>query len=353
MILTGEVFFKEVSNHYDQELPLVLYKYPAKTKIHGMLQFDNTLHKLVHMKQQGFIMVPFVGKENAVIIPKDSSKEIQCELSSVSSGHSIEILELEYPEKQRHLSLVDSGVKAIENGKFQKVVLSREQRISLPELDCIGLYKNLARRYPDAFCYLWYHPKVGLWMGASPETLIDVKDQKIHTMALAATVGDHGQTTVQWGEKEKQEQAMVTVAILDALKDYSSDIKVSEVQTVKAAKLYHLQTKITARLSGDLEGLIEELHPTPAVCGLPKLPALDFIQANEFYKRNYYTGYLGTINMEQQAQLYVNLRCMQYIGNELVLYVGGGITIDSVAEREWEETVNKGKTILNVVTGTP
>src|SRR5690606_39294532 len=102
--------------------------------------------------------------------------------------------------------------------------------------------------------------KVGLWMGASPETLIEVKDQKIHTMALAATVADQGQAKVVWGEKEKQEQAMVTVAILEALKDYCSAVEVSEVQTVKAAKLYHLQTKITARLTGRSEEHTSELQ---------------------------------------------------------------------------------------------
>lgn len=353
MTLSGNVFFQEVSDHYNQELPFVLYKYPEQTRIHGLLQANDQLHKLDHMEQQGFVMVPFIGKDNAVLIPKASSKAISCKVSGVNNEPFMEPLKFEYPDKHRHIALVDKGIEAIEKGVFQKVVLSRNQHISLPDLDCIGLYKNLVLRYPHAFCYLCYHPKVGLWMGASPETLIEVKDQKVKTMALAATIGDQGQTEILWGEKEKQEQALVTVAILDALKEYCENIKVSEVQTVKAANLYHLQTKITAKLTGDLGGLVDKLHPTPAVCGLPKLSASDFIQDNEYYNRSYYTGYLGTINMEQQAKLYVNLRCMQYLEKELVLYVGGGITIDSVPELEWEETVNKGRTILNVVTGMP
>ncbi|WP_417360322.1 isochorismate synthase [Galbibacter sp.] len=352
MTLSGNVFFQEASDHYDRELPFVVYKYPNQSHIHGLLQSSDQLHKLDHMEQEGFVMVPFIGKAEAVIIPKATSKELLCELSSVQNGPTTAALQLEYLDKQEHMALVNKGIKAIKNGSFQKVVLSREQHIALPDLDCIGLYKNLVLRYPHAFCYLWYHPKVGLWMGASPETLIEVDNQNVNTMALAATVGDIGQTEIHWGVKEEQEQALVTVAILDALKDYCSDIKVSEVQTVKAANLYHLQTKLTARLSGDLGGLVDKLHPTPAVCGLPKLAASDFILENEYYNRSYYTGYLGTLNMEQQAKLYVNLRCMQYLKQQLVLYVGGGITIDSVPELEWEETVNKGKTILNVVTGT-
>lgn len=352
MSLSGSVFFQKVSDHYDRELPFVVYKYPNQSHIHGLLQSTDQLVKLDNMQQEGFVMVPFIGKDQAVIIPKASSKEFSCEVSSVQHEPITGVVQLEHLDKQRHMSLVNKGVEAIEKEEFQKVVLSREQHITLPDLDCIGLYKNLVLRYPDAFCYLWYHPKVGLWMGASPETLIEVDHQKVNTMALAATVGDKGQAEVLWGEKEKQEQALVTVAILEALEDYCNDIKVSKVRTVKAANLYHLQTKLSAKLIGDLGALVDKLHPTPAVCGLPKLAASNFIQQNEYYNRSYYTGYLGTINMQQQAKLYVNLRCMQYLERQLVLYVGGGITIDSVAELEWEETVSKGKTILNVVTGT-
>lgn len=353
MTLSGEIFFQEVFDHFDGDLPFVLYKYPNDSHIHGLLQSSDKLHELGTMKQCGFVMVPFKGNDKAFIIPKASSAAILCELSDVQKAPGMGSLHLEHLDKQKHLRLVNKGVDAIERGEFQKVVLSREQHISLPDLDCLGFYRNLVLHYPHAFCYLLYHPKVGLWIGASPETLVEIEDHKLRTMALAATIADKGQTVVRWGEKEKQEQALVTVAILDALKDYCSDIRMSEVQTVKAANLYHLQTKISARLTGDLGELVGKLHPTPAVCGLPKLAAADFIEENEYYKRSYYTGYLGTINMEQQAKLYVNLRCMQYLEKELVLYVGGGITIDSVAEFEWEETVNKGKTILDVVVGLP
>lgn len=353
MTLSGDVFFREVSDHFDQELPFVLYKYPDDNQINGLLQSNNELHGLDTLEQCGFVMVPFKGNGEAILIPKSASKEISCQLSRVTNRPGMGPLQVEYLDKQRHLDLVNKGVAAIEKGAFQKVVLSREQQIPLPDLDSFGLYRNLVLRYPNAFCYLLYHPLVGMWVGASPETLVEVEDQKLSTMALAATIADMGQSAILWGEKEKQEQALVTVAILDALKEYCTDIQVSEVQTVKAANLYHLQTKITAKLTGDLGGLVNKLHPTPAVCGLPKLDAANFIEENEYYQRSYYTGYLGTINMDQQAKLYVNLRCMQYLENELVLYVGGGITIDSIAELEWEETINKGKTILDIIVGLP
>ena len=111
-----------------------------------------------------------------------------------------------------------------------------------------------------------------------------------------------------------------------------------------------------------LQKLIYTLHPTPAVCGLPKIEAMQFILDNESFNREFYTGFLGELNKEVKVQprtgklnienraftynkrashLFVNLRCMQIKDNELKIYVGGGITKDSVSNKEWEETLTK------------
>ena len=91
------------------------------------------------------------------------------------------------------------------------------------------------------------------------------------------------------------------------------------------------------------------LHPTPAVCGLPKEEAKQFILDNELYNRDFYTGFLGELNLKGQTNLYVNLRCMQLKDNRISIYVGGGITADSNAENEWEETVIKAKVMKNAL----
>jgi len=96
------------------------------------------------------------------------------------------------------------------------------------------------------------------------------------------------------------------------------------------------------------------LHPTPAVCGLPKKITKDFILNNEGYNREYYSGFLGEINKdfvskENNTDLFVNLRCMQITDNKAFIYVGGGITKDSIPENEWKETVNKSMTIKKVL----
>jgi len=95
------------------------------------------------------------------------------------------------------------------------------------------------------------------------------------------------------------------------------------------------------------------LHPTPAVCGLPKNEAKSFILENENYDRKYYTGFLGELNSDvngiNTSSLYVNLRCMEIAKDEAIIYVGGGITKDSIPEKEWEETVRKTATMKKVL----
>ena len=136
--------------------------------------------------------------------------------------------------------------------------------------------------------------------------------------------------------------------------------------------LLHLKNVITAQLKSNLslKHIISVLHPTPAVCGLPKEASKVFILDNEAYHRGYYTGFLGEINLETKltprsgkrniensayafnkvsTQLYVNLRCTQIKEKEALIYVGGGITKSSNPEKEWEETVSKSLIIKSIL----
>ena len=124
-------------------------------------------------------------------------------------------------------------------------------------------------------------------------------------------------------------------------------------RTVRAANLVHLQSKFLATLQSDfeqkLEALLIALHPTSAVCGMPKKEAFDFIGKNEGFDRSYYTGFIGPVNFDGGTDLYVNLRTAQIIGNTAFLYVGGGIVENSVPLVEWQETVEKTKSIGSIL----
>ena len=194
-------------------------------------------------------------------------------------------------------------------------------------------------------------------------------------MALAGTQLYKGFLDVSWGAKEKEEQKIVTQAIIRSLENNIATIEVSDAYTAKAGDLLHLRTDIKGTIIDKLEKvnlrlLISSLHPTPAVCGFPKERAKEFILENENYSREFYTGFLGELNFRETksrnsnkrniennayalvkkvSNLYVNLRCMKLEDELATLYVGGGITKDSIPEDEWNETVNKTRTIKHVL----
>ena len=177
------------------------------------------------------------------------------------------------------------------------------------------------------------------------------------TVALAGTQAVTESTDVVWQEKEIEEQQLVTDFITQSLSDKVSELTVSSPYSVQAGNLWHIKTDIAATIgsNSNLEEIIKSLHPTSAVCGLPKAAAKDFILQNESYDRSYYSGFLGELNIDlatfrtEQTDLFVNLRCMKINDKHVELFIGCGITKDSVPEAEFIETVNKSMTMRKVL----
>src|SRR5690606_3892745 len=140
-------------------------------------------------------------------------------------------------------------------------------------------------------------PKVGLWLGATPETLVNIDGQRLTTMSLAGTQKYNGTLEVNWTSKELNEQQLVTDFIVHSLHPETSgsvgNISLGKPETVKDGNLVHLKTTISATFNSKInfKQLLTNLHPTPAVCGLPKDAAKQFILKNENYNREFYTGF--------------------------------------------------------------
>jgi isochorismate synthase len=266
---------------------------------------------------------------------------------------------LQEPLQQQYFTqTVSKAVNAIRGGLFQKVVLSRTKEIQLlTDPDHVQSFLNLCSRYPHAFVSLVCVPGIGVWMGASPETLISVdQNGTFRTVSLAGTqkiIENMPVSQAVWTQKEIEEQALVSRYIVNCFKK----IRLREYEevgprTVAAGNLMHLQTDFTVDTQevnfpqlGTV--MLQLLHPTSAVCGMPKEAALQFILDHEKHSRAFYSGFLGPVNVASQTHIFVNLRCMQLHAGRAVLYAGAGITADSDPQKEWAETELKCHTLLN------
>lgn len=341
--------FEKVEHWLAKELPFCVYSKPNSHVLKGVFQSDDLLHKTNEFSERGFVFAPFDFSNGAILLSPD------------------EVLKTTYqPEEQNrtnfplhqdggkafYLQLVEKGLNEIKSGNLKKIVLSRriEKETTKSPSD---IFRSLIQRYGNAFCYLFYHPKVGTWCGATPETLFSIEGNQLTTVSLAGTLPVHQNAIPNWTEKEKEEQSLVTDYINKQLSSTLKNLKVGELQNIKAGKLWHLKTTITAEMPKNVgvSDIVRLIHPTPAVCGIPTRESSRFIIENEGYDRRFYTGFLGELNLndEQQASFFVNLRCMELVDGTARVFVGGGITSDSSPESEWEETQNKSQTMLSLL----
>ena len=265
-----------------------------------------------------------------------------------------------YSNSKDYIDLVKRAISQIEAGIFEKLVPSRCKQIELPAtFDLLDTFNKLCTKYPNAFVSLVSAPEVGTWIGASPELLVSVDGQmRFKTVAVAGTQALHPQTNLKhlaWTQKEIEEQALVSRYIVNCFKK----IRLREFtelgpKTWQAGNLVHLKTEfevdmVATNFSQLGSTMLKLLHPTSAVCGMPREDSIAFIETHEPFDRSFYSGFLGPVNFENETSLYVNLRCMQWCKNKAVLFAGAGVTIDSIPEKEWEETELKMNTLLEVI----
>ena len=287
-----------------------------------------------------------------------ADKLAQLNQSAAGSGLSVEMPDA--TTENHYKNWVARSVSQIKDGKFQKIVAARTKTVSLPSSFQVEIFfDQLCQDYPHAFISMVYLPAYGLWVGATPELLIQQNNSGIFkTMALAGTQPKDAGTLpadAVWRQKDIEEQALVSRYIINSFKK----IRLREFEeigprTIAAANLLHLRTdfivdtKETQRPHLASE-MLQLLHPTSAVCGMPLQKAANFVAENEGFDRKLYAGYLGPIGFSNNIDLFVNLRCLQIVGNKAVVYAGAGLTGDSIPDREWQETEAKCQTLLSVI----
>lgn len=364
---------------------VAVWRSPRETQVHFLTDLSSTPNKgriNLQKTDMGFVVSPFMNPEgnetlflNADVfgtwnmadgswqmLERSKNPELVSGENGKTPYHLNNRPDTEISgEKNHFIQMVEDGITAIEEGEFDKVVTARTYDEPLIDnFDVIDQFNRLEKAYPDAFVSLVSIPGRGTWMGATPELLIESSEDHFRTVSVAGTQAfplDKDLSEAVWNQKEIEEQAMVSRYIIEQFKT----IRLREFietgpRSVRAGNMIHLKTEYNVDLNevhfpelGTVMLLL--LHPTSAVCGMPKFSALRFIAANEHLNREFYSGFLGPVNLDGVSRLYVNLRCMQILRTRAVLYAGAGITHDSISEKEWEETALKCRTLLDVMNG--
>lgn len=370
----------------EKELPMALWRLPdsdTSTLIVSATVRQLTKEDVLEELPPGFVFAPFSDDQPQVFVEGDLRFTVEGDrvtgpvagLEELSGNR--EVVQPRRPEtnsfpqgipdvatgdeKKAYLDLVRKSIEAIAAGKFEKVVPSRVKAVKLTErFDCVATYRKLCADHRGALISLVHIPGAGTWMGASPEVLVSVEDGRIfRTVALAGTQPYHDGASIKsvsWTQKEIEEQALVERYIISCFKR----IRLREYdeygpKTVIAGNLMHLRSDFTVDMQatgfpqlGSV--MLNLLHPTSAVCGVPYVPAREFLRDHEGYDRRFYTGYLGPVNIDGNTDIYVNLRCMQLTQSHALMYAGAGVTADSIPENEWEETEMKFNTLSTSLT---
>jgi isochorismate synthase len=246
--------------------------------------------------------------------------------------------------KDEYLQNLDKVIEVINENQLPKLVYSRRKIFTdFNEIDLKESFKNLCNSYPNAFRYIFIDGE-NSWMGAFSEVLgkFNKNTYDFETMSLAGTLP----VSESWSQKEIEEQKPVSSYIRNILNNYSENIEESETHDHISGNIKHLRTDFKAKINPkDLDKIIQELHPTPAVCGIPKDFCKENIQKIEKFPRELYAGYIK-IETEETVQYFVNLRCSKLYKDSVHSFVGGGITAQSNPEKEWIETELKSEAIL-------
>jgi isochorismate synthase len=296
---------------------------------------DNAERKAIHFSYDGSAFLSAHGDIELTVAPFHPYNGNEAQLPTSQVEHAATIVE---------------ALHSIESGALEKVVISCIKHAERSSKSLNAIFEALIDNYPNACVYVINTPQYGAWMGATPELLLRKKGNEYHTVSLAGTQAFVSDNPLTWSDKLHREQSLVTDFILQTI-DRCGAKQVTCVgpYTAQAGPLAHLKTDIRFSSENSSDNLIDQLQPTPAVCGLPREAARTFILSHAPFDRRLYAGRLGLRFSTGDEIHFVNLRCMQVYKDHFEIHVGGGIVAGSTPEDEWQETELKANVLRNLI----
>ncbi|WP_181349505.1 isochorismate synthase MenF [Thalassobacillus sp. CUG 92003] len=308
---------------------------------------------------------------SVLVFPEDDTAELMNELKRqktqlLGKGNA------EWaPPERTHLHEVDpegwkESVKQaaddINRSTLEKVVLAREVRVHFKApVQLASVLKDLAHTQNNSYIFA-IESQEDYFVGATPERLVKVEQQRLVSTCLASTA-PRGETEEEDGRigrellqdpKNRNEHEYVVQMIRGAVEACCENITIPEEPVLYPLEnLQHLYTPVTATLQPGhtLLDVVERLHPTPAVGGLPRNKALDYIQQHEVMERGWYAGPIGWFDSDHNGEFAVAIRSALVQKDEASLFAGCGVLGESEPEAEYEETAIKLTPMLTVLGG--
>ncbi len=256
---------------------------------------------------------------------------------------------------------VVQAVEEIKANRAKKIVLAREMRLTLDrQANITDMLRKLLATQPNSYVFAFEHGD-NCFIGATPERLIQVDGEELLSTCLAGTA-PRGTTTESDEKiareellddpKNREEHEYVVQMIKQSIEDSCEYIDIPEEPIIYPLRnLQHLYTPVKARLKAGASvfDLIEKLHPTPALGGVPRDTALAFMREHEKLDRGWYGSPIGWLDSNEKSEFAVALRSGLVQANEVSLFAGCGIMRDSDPEMEFEETKMKFLPMLQVL----
>ena len=264
-------------------------------------------------------------------------------------------------EQQDFTKSVTAALAAIQQQQVQKLVLAHALDVLAPvPFDAYHSLQQLRRLYPDCYLFSVNNGRGKTFLGASPETLVQIQNQQLLTDALAGSAArgktlEADQQLAQHllsSPKERHEHQIVVDFLGDRLTQLGINPSHAATPTLlRLSNIQHLHTPIVGAVPSHLSplDLVAALHPTPAVAGIPPQRALDLIRHYESFGRSLYAAPIGWLDAQGNAQFVVGIRSAMLSGNHARLYAGAGIVSGSNPQREQAEVSLKLQALLRAL----
>jgi menaquinone-specific isochorismate synthase len=321
--------------------------------------------QIIRQNNQSFLFVNFLIDKNTPVklLVENFAQELQSinwsSRSLINSNHH-QSLKYQFKSSDEFKEAVTSVLKFIATQKLRKIVLAHAIDVNLPKnFSLIESLHNLRKNHTDCYIFSTGNAEGSYFVGASPERLISIKKRQLVTDALAGsaprgknpTEDKYFSKQLLKSGKERREHQVVSEFIIERLASLGLKPQKAALQLLQLSNIQHLWTPIYAQLPKNVNPLdiVNLLHPTPAVAGVPTELAFQQIKLYEKFDRSLYAAPLGWIDFNGNSEFIVGIRSALIKDNKARLYAGAGIVAGSTPEQEFAEIQLKLQSLLKVL----